>query len=107
MNRLNPNLDAIKTEALAELASAGDPEDIKTLSIKYLGRKGIVTLFLRNITSLPLEERPAAGKAANLTAIPITNSKEHEFVTPAGGRVVRQTGTISFFTFRKCQEQEY
>lgn len=36
----------------------------------------------------------AAGKAANLTQVPITNSKEHEIVTPTGGFVVRQTGTI-------------
>lgn len=36
----------------------------------------------------------AAGKAANLTQLPTTNSKEHEIVTPDGGYVVRQNGTI-------------
>jgi hypothetical protein len=36
----------------------------------------------------------AAGKAANLTAIPSTNSKKHEIVTPAGGYVARQNGII-------------
>jgi hypothetical protein len=37
----------------------------------------------------------AAGKAANLTAVPSTNSKRHEIVTPAGGYVVRQNGSIT------------
>jgi len=65
MTQLNQTLEAIKSEALSALEQTGDPEAVKALSIKYLGRKGLVTLFLRNITSLPAEERPAAGKAAN------------------------------------------
>lgn len=42
----------------------------------------------------------AAGKAANMTAIPITNAKNHEIVTPNGGFVVRQAGTLT--TLRLC-----
>lgn len=37
----------------------------------------------------------AAGKAANMTQVPITNTKEHELVTPNGGHEVRQDGTIT------------
>ena len=66
MTRLNQTIEAIKSEALAALDQAGDPEAVKALSVKYLGRKGLVTLFLRNITALPPEERPGAGKAANI-----------------------------------------
>lgn len=65
MTRLNQTIEAIRSEALSALKQAGDPEAVKALSVKYLGRKGLVTLFLRNLTSLPPEERPAAGKAAN------------------------------------------
>ena len=36
----------------------------------------------------------AAGKAANLTQVPLLDAKEHELVTPNGGFVARQTGTI-------------
>jgi phenylalanyl-tRNA synthetase alpha chain len=59
------SIDRIKEEALAEIQKAVDTEHIKSLSVKYLGRKGLVTLFLRDIAKLPAEERPQAGKRAN------------------------------------------
>ena len=62
---MEPSIEQIREDALAELHAAADPETVKALSIRYLGRKGRVTLFLRNISSLPPEERPAAGKKAN------------------------------------------
>jgi len=61
------SIEEIKEEALSALDNATDAEDIKSLSIKYLGRKGHVTLFLRNISQLPPDERPEAGKKANIT----------------------------------------
>jgi phenylalanyl-tRNA synthetase alpha chain len=35
------------------------------VSVRYLGRKGIITQFLRNVSKLPADQRPAAGKKAN------------------------------------------
>jgi phenylalanyl-tRNA synthetase alpha chain len=64
---LEKAIEQIQQEALKELESAGDAESVKTISIKYLGRKGAVTQFLRNISSLPSEIRPEAGKKANET----------------------------------------
>ena len=58
-------IEQIKNEALKALDAASDVEGIKALSSHYLGRKGIVTHFLRNISALPLEKRSAAGKKAN------------------------------------------
>lgn len=58
-------IEHIKAEALAELAGASDPEEIRAVSVRYLGRKGVITQFLRNIASLPEAERPLAGKRAN------------------------------------------
>jgi phenylalanyl-tRNA synthetase alpha chain len=55
----------IHEDALIELEKANDPEQIKSLSIRYLGRKGIITQFLRNIADLAPKERPLAGKKAN------------------------------------------
>jgi phenylalanyl-tRNA synthetase alpha chain len=59
------NINEIKNEALKELESVADVNSIKELSIRYLGRKGIITQFLRNLSNLPKDERPAAGKEAN------------------------------------------
>ena len=62
---MKKSIGQIKVEALAKLQSAPDLESIQTLSIRYLGRKGIVTQFLRNISKLPPEKRPDIGKEAN------------------------------------------
>lgn len=62
---MDKNIEQIKKEALKELKAASDPESIKTLSVRYLGRKGLVTQFLRSISSLPQEKRADAGKKAN------------------------------------------
>jgi phenylalanyl-tRNA synthetase alpha chain len=55
----------IKEEAMSQLQAAPDLDRIRDLSVRYLGRKGEITKFLRSISDLPQEERPVAGKAAN------------------------------------------
>ncbi len=62
---MNKTIEQIKEDALKEIEAAKDPESIKALSVRYLGRKGLVTQFLRNISSLPQEKRADAGKKAN------------------------------------------
>ncbi|MBU1182755.1 MAG: phenylalanine--tRNA ligase subunit alpha [Pseudomonadota bacterium] len=58
-------IDQICTEALREIETAKSKDSLNAISVKYLGRKGIVTQFLRNISKLPTEERPKAGEKAN------------------------------------------
>ncbi len=60
------SIKEIEEQAFEELEKALTSEDVESLSIKYLGRKGLVTTFLRNISKLPESERPNAGKNANL-----------------------------------------
>ncbi len=60
------SIKEIEQQAFEELEKALTSEDLESLSIKYLGRKGLVTTFLRNISKLPEKERPNAGKNANL-----------------------------------------
>ena len=64
---MEKTIEQIKKEALKELEAASDSESIKALSVRYLGRKGAVTQYLRNISNLPRESRPEAGKKANQT----------------------------------------
>jgi phenylalanyl-tRNA synthetase alpha chain len=60
-------IEQIHQEALNELEAASEAEAVQVLSVRYLGRKGVITSFLRNISKLPPEERPEAGKKANET----------------------------------------
>jgi phenylalanyl-tRNA synthetase alpha chain len=59
---LENRIEQIKAEALESVTEAADIEQIKSLSVKYLGRKGLVTLFLRNISQLPVTERPGENQ---------------------------------------------
>ena len=62
---MDKSIDQIYQQALQALKAATDRQAIQEISIRYLGRKGIITQFLRNISKLPADQRPAAGKQAN------------------------------------------
>ncbi len=55
----------LEKSALEEIGAASESQDLETLRIRYLGKKGAVTAFLRSVGKLPEDERPAAGEAAN------------------------------------------
>jgi phenylalanyl-tRNA synthetase alpha chain len=62
---VDTSIDNIYKDALEALAKASDAESVKSLSVQYLGRKGIVTGFLRNISKQPAENRAAIGRKTN------------------------------------------
>jgi phenylalanyl-tRNA synthetase alpha chain len=62
---LPDKLRNLKTEALAELCTAAADEDVQKIRTKYLGRKGLLTGYLREMGSLRPEERPLIGQLAN------------------------------------------
>lgn len=62
---MTETLDALRKQADEELAAALTEEDFQTLRIKYLGRKGLLTKLLRDISNVPPEERPLFGKLCN------------------------------------------
>jgi len=58
-------LEQLRQEAEAALAQANSTEATRTWHSEYLGRKGRLTAILRNLGSLPGEERRLVGKVAN------------------------------------------
>jgi phenylalanyl-tRNA synthetase alpha chain len=62
---VDSTINQIYSEAVQEIETAVTTDAVQSLNTKYLGRKGVVTQFLRNISSLPKQERPTAGKEAN------------------------------------------
>ena len=62
---MEDNLDHIHQQALKDLEAVENTDVLQDISVRYLGRKGILTQFLRNISKLPVAQRPAAGKKAN------------------------------------------
>jgi phenylalanyl-tRNA synthetase alpha chain len=58
-------LEQLRQDASAALAQASTSEATRAWYAEYLGRKGQLTAILRNVGSLPAEERPLVGKVAN------------------------------------------
>jgi phenylalanyl-tRNA synthetase alpha chain len=58
-------LKEIKTSVEAKINQVTDMEALNEIKVKTLGRKGDVTLFLRNLKNLSGEERARVGKTAN------------------------------------------
>jgi len=55
----------LEEQALGEIGQAATPEEVEQLRVKYLGRKGRLTLILRGLKDLPPEERKLVGRKAN------------------------------------------
>lgn len=61
----NKPIETIYEEALRDIEAASDLDAVREISVRYLGRKGRITGYLRTISTLSVEERAAAGKRAN------------------------------------------
>ena len=59
------DLEQLASAAYSELATASDDRALEAWRVAYLGRKGRLTLLLRSLGSLTLEERRQVGAAAN------------------------------------------
>lgn len=70
------DVTSIRNAALEEIAACGDLQAIETVRVKFLGRKGIVTEYLRNVSKAPPEQRPALGKASNEAKNAVTQALE-------------------------------
>jgi len=58
-------LQALQTQALADLNGVTNRADLDAWDSQYIGKKGQLTQMLRNMGSLSKEERPVFGKMAN------------------------------------------
>ncbi len=58
---MDKKIKEIKKAAFSEIEAAKNSEELKKLSIKYLGRKGELTNILRSLKDLPLERRREIG----------------------------------------------
>jgi phenylalanyl-tRNA synthetase alpha chain len=62
---MSDQLNALQSEALAGLEAASDAAALEAWRVRYLGRKGALADAMQALGSLPREERPAYGQAAN------------------------------------------
>jgi phenylalanyl-tRNA synthetase alpha chain len=62
---MTERIEELRAEAHAAVASATDSAALEELRVRYLGRKAELPQLLREVASLPVQERAAVGQAAN------------------------------------------
>jgi phenylalanyl-tRNA synthetase alpha chain len=80
------DLDQLEKGALAELKDAQTEDAILAVRTKYLGRKGLLTGFLRNISQVPVEEKPLFGKRCNEVKVLLESKMEEALALQALGQ---------------------
>ena len=63
---MKEQIEAHLQQALADLDGAVSEEEIQELRVKYLGKKGALTLIKKGLGSLSPEERPVVGQSVNI-----------------------------------------
>lgn len=62
---MKDKLKEIREEALSNIKSLDNLDNLENIRVKYMGKKGELTLLLREMGKLPQEERPIIGQLAN------------------------------------------
>lgn len=62
---MKEKLEALRAAAISALESADAEQDIESLRVKYLGKKGELTAILKQMGGLSPEERPKMGQLVN------------------------------------------
>ena len=63
---MSDSLDSLREETLARLDKSGSEAEIEQIRVEALGRKGKLTLLLRGLKDLPLDQRRRAGEQLNI-----------------------------------------
>lgn len=74
----------IESSLRSDIAACATPDELEAVRVKYLGRKGTLTAFLRAIGETPAEERPRLGAEANRLKV-LCESLLAERATELGG----------------------
>lgn len=73
---MKEKLEALVKEATEAIEKSEDLKALDDLRVKYLGKKGEITSLKKNISKLPNEEKPMAGKLINETSKEVENKLE-------------------------------
>ena len=68
------DIESLSTQALSDIASAQTPDALESLRVALLGKSGTVTAQLKQLGTLPGDQRKAAGEAINIARDAIANA---------------------------------
>ncbi|HAP32805.1 MAG TPA: phenylalanine--tRNA ligase subunit alpha [Firmicutes bacterium] len=62
---MREKLDKLRDELRSRIGVATELEELEKTRVQFLGKKGILTMLMRNIQELPVTEKPLMGKLLN------------------------------------------
>ncbi|TDM39829.1 phenylalanine--tRNA ligase subunit alpha [Macrococcoides goetzii] len=62
---LKDKLQALKEEAVQKVQSISEKKELQDIKVSYLGKKGVITGLMKEMKSLPNEEKPKFGQLVN------------------------------------------
>ncbi|OGC06737.1 phenylalanine--tRNA ligase subunit alpha [candidate division WOR-1 bacterium RIFOXYD2_FULL_36_8] len=77
---LSGKIEEIKLQADSDLDSVKSLQDLESIRIKYLGKKGLLTEILKSLKTVDPSDRPAFGQSLNLTKREIETKIEEKKV---------------------------
>ena len=77
------NLDAVSSDILAAIAAADNLDTLDAIRIDALGKKGRISLMMRDLGGMDAESRKTAGQALNKVKEEISNALESKQATLA------------------------
>ncbi|WP_079708313.1 phenylalanine--tRNA ligase subunit alpha [Paraliobacillus ryukyuensis] len=75
---MKERLQALQQEALAKVEEATTLDELQSIRVSYLGKKGPITEVLRGMGKLSSEERPVIGELANKVRETIANQLDEK-----------------------------
>ncbi len=93
---MSPEIEELKQNALRELESVTSLKELESWRVRYLGRKGELTMILRGLAELPPEERKVIGAPVNVAKANLEDSfkqkeqslREVQLATLAEGKAI-------------------
>lgn len=73
---MEQQVDSLRAEALAQIASATDASSLEAVRLKYLGKSGAITALSEGMRNVPKEDRPKIGKILNDLRAAVTGALE-------------------------------
>jgi phenylalanyl-tRNA synthetase alpha chain len=73
---MDQQVDSLRAEALAQIATATDAASLEAVRLKYLGKSGAITALSEGMRNVPKEDRPKFGKILNDLRAAVTGALE-------------------------------
>ena len=87
---MRDEIQALRENAIKDIGSADSIDELEKLRVAYLGKKGEITIMLKGLKDLDLEQRKKIGSEANALKDEITNLLDEKHRT-IGERDIKRT----------------